>query len=106
MSGVAILVTTIDSEAAARDLARAALEARLAACVQILPIRSHYVWKGDYCDEAEFQLQMKHRAQDFAALSTLVLRLHPYETPEILRIDVAETSEAYGQWLQTATSRG
>jgi periplasmic divalent cation tolerance protein len=105
VSGVSILVTTIDSAEKARELARAALAGKLAACVQIAPIASHYVWKGELCEEAEFLLQMKHRREDYPALADLVRRLHSYETPEILRIDAAEADPAYSAWLFETTRR-
>ena len=106
MSGLAILVTTIDSAERARDLARAALAERLAACVQVSAIDSHYVWQGEVCEASEFLLQMKHRAEDYPALAALVRRLHSYETPEILRIDVAEADPAYAAWARESTKRG
>lgn len=105
MSGVAILVTTIDSEEKARALARAVLEARLAACVQILPISSHYRWRDALCETEEFLLQIKHRAEDYPALAALVRSLHDYETPEIMRIDAAAVDPAYAAWLTEATRR-
>lgn len=105
MSGVSILVTTIDKQDKARALARAAIAQRLAACVQILPIVSHYAWKGEYCEEAEFRLEMKCRAEDYAALAALIRGLHSYETPEILRIDAIEVDPGYGAWLDDATRR-
>lgn len=101
----AILVTTIDSDEGARALARAAIEARLAACVQIFPIRSHYVWQGETREEPEFQLQMKLRADDYASLAALVRRLHSYETPEIVRIDLADGDPAYLDWIAQSTRR-
>jgi periplasmic divalent cation tolerance protein len=104
MSGVSILVTTVDSAEKARALARAALEQKLAACVQIAPIDSHYVWKGEMQEAREFLLQMKHRAEDHAALAALVRALHSYETPEILRID-AEADDAYAAWVFDTTRR-
>lgn len=106
MSGLAILVTTIDCAEKARDLARAALAERLAACVQVAPVTSHYLWKGDVCEEGEFLLQMKHRAEDYPALAALVRRLHSYETPEILMIEVAAADAAYAAWLSESTQRG
>lgn len=106
MSGVSILVTTVDSDEAARALARAGLEAGLAACVQIAPVTSHYLWKGELCETGEFLLQMKHRAADYAALAALVLSLHSYETPEILRIDVADADPAYAAWVAAAAKGG
>jgi periplasmic divalent cation tolerance protein len=105
VSGVSILVTTIDSAEKARELARAALDEKLAGCVQISSISSHYLWKGDFCEEAEFLLQMKHRGEDYPALAALVRRLHSYETPEILRIDAAEADPAYADWLHESTRR-
>ena len=105
MARVAILVTTVDALDKARDLARAALTARLAACVQIAPIESIYVWEEEVREEAAFRLEMKHRAEDNAALSELVRRLHPYQTPEILRIDVAEVDVCYADWLTKSTAR-
>ncbi|PPD44812.1 MAG: divalent-cation tolerance protein CutA [Methylocystis sp.] len=103
---VSILVTTTDSQEAARALARAALGARLAACVQIFPIASHYVWKGEMVESSEFRLEMKHRTQDYEALAALVRRLHSYETPEILRIDAAAADPGYEAWLSAETQRG
>ncbi|MGD9544386.1 MAG: divalent-cation tolerance protein CutA [Methylocystis sp.] len=105
MGALAILVTTIDDEEKARALARAALSARLAACVQIHPIRSHYVWKDEVREEPEFSLQMKTRVEDYPALAELVRRLHSYETPEILRADVAEADGDYLAWAMEATRR-
>lgn len=105
MTGLAILVTTVDSEEAARGLARAALDARLAACIQIAQVTSHYVWKEELCEAGEYLLHMKHRAEDYAALAALVRRLHSYETPEILRIDVAEADPAYAAWVAQSVRR-
>lgn len=105
MSGLAILVTTIDSEEQARGLARAAIEAKLAACVQIHPIRSYYVWDGALREDGEWLLQMKHRREDYDALAALTRRLHSYDTPEILRLDVADADPGYLAWALSATAR-
>lgn len=105
MSLLAILITTIDDEEKARALARAALAAKLAACVQIHAVRSHYAWKDEMREEPEFLLQMKARGEDFSALAELVRRLHSYETPEILRVDVAEADKDYLAWAMQATQR-
>lgn len=105
MSDFAILVTTVDSDAKARELIAAALEAKLAACAQAFPVRSHYVWKGKLEEQAEIFIQMKIRAGDYAPLAALIRRLHSYETPEILRIDIAEGEKPYLDWLLEATRR-
>lgn len=105
MSALAILVTTIDSDEKARELARAALESKLAACVQIHAVRSHYIWKDEMREEPELLLQMKARAEDWAALADLVRSLHSYDTPEILRIDVVAADGDYLAWALAATRR-
>ena len=99
MSGVSILVTTIDAEDKARALARAVIARKLAACVQIWPIVSVYEWQGEFCETREFRLEMKHPPEDYAALAALVRRLHSYETPEILRIDLDHADADYAAWV-------
>ena len=100
-----IVVTTIDSEAGAKELARAALAARLAACVQIAPIRSLYEWNGELRDEPELLVQMKARVEDFGALVAAIRAAHPYEVPEILRLDIAAGDADYLDWAAKATAR-
>jgi len=100
-----MLVTTVDSDDKARMIISAALEARLAACAQLFPIRSHYVWKGALEEQQEILVQMKIRSEDHDALAALVRRLHPYETPEILKIDIAAVDPDYFAWLTDATAR-
>ncbi len=100
-----VVQTTIDSEAGAERLARALLAAKLAACVQILPIRSFYVWEGETRADAEFLVQSKARAQDYDALAAAIRAAHPYEVPEIIRLDIASGDPAYLDWAARATMR-
>ncbi len=106
MDSVSILLTTVDSAEKAREIARAAISERLAACVQITPVVSHYVWKGELCEAQEHLLQMKHLRRDYPALAAFVRGLHPYETPEMVRIDSAEADPDYVRWLSESTRRG
>ena len=101
----AIVLATAASEAKGREIALAALEARLAACVQMHPISSCYVWNGALCEEAEAALAFKIRDEDFAALSSLIRSMHDYEVPEILKIEVADGDVAYLEWIARATKR-
>ncbi len=101
----AIVLSTAASEAKGREIALAALEARLAACVQMHPVSSCYVWNGALCEETEAALTFKIRSEDFAALSALIRSMHDYETPEILKIDVADGDASYLDWLARGTSR-
>ncbi|HXY58338.1 MAG TPA: divalent-cation tolerance protein CutA [Methylocystis sp.] len=100
-----IVITTTASAAKARELASAALEARLAACVQCFPIESRYVWRGEIREEAEIGLHFKIATEDYAALCALLRSRHDYETPEILRVDVAEGDSDYLAWLAQSTRK-
>lgn len=101
-----IVVTTTDSDEGAREIARTALDARLAACAQIFPIRSLYSWKGELRDELEFFVQLKARVADYDRLAAAIRAVHGYEVPEILRIDIAAGDAAYLDWVALATARG
>jgi periplasmic divalent cation tolerance protein len=98
-------MTTTDSEEAARSIAKAMLAEGLAACAQIFPIQSLYVWKGEMREDKEFALHMKIRSSDYAAAEALVLSLHRYDTPEVLRVEVADGAPAYLEWVEESTRR-
>jgi periplasmic divalent cation tolerance protein len=95
-----VVLTTCDSEEQAQTLARHLIEHRFAACVNILPgARSVYRWKDKIEDAAEFLLIVKSRRDVFVKLREAILRLHSYETPEVIALPVVDGSEAYLNWL-------
>ena len=99
------VVTTTDSETSAAELARGVVEARLGACVQVVPIRSFYVWEGSAQDDPEWQLQIKTSA---ARLDELVAHLeqhHPYDVPEVIATPIVGGSTAYLSWVDSETRR-
>lgn len=100
-----IVVTTTDTDESARKIAGTALDARLVACVQMFPIRSLFSWNGELRAEAEVFVQMKARAEDYDLLAEAIRAVHPYEVPEILRIDIADGDAAYLGWVAQATAR-
>lgn len=97
--GFAIVVTTVDCAAKAEEIARDILARRLAACVQISAIRSLYLWNGKTEEAHEFRLDMKMCAKNYDALEAAIKATHPYETPEILRIDIAGGYGPYLDWI-------
>ena len=98
-----IVLTTTASEAQADAMARQIVEARLGACVQILPVRSIYLWKGALCAEPEWQLSIKTRQARFEALMQFITAHHAYETPEIVQIPVMAGSADYLRWVDEET---
>ena len=98
-----MVMTAVGSEAAAEVLAQQLVEARLAACVQVMPVKSFYVWQGESRKEAEYLLLIKTRAALYAQVEAFIITYHPYETPEILQLPVTAGSNAYLQWLGAST---
>ena len=99
-----IVMTTVSDEAQADKIARAVLEARLAACAQIQGIRSHYWWNGEINKEAEQLVCFKTTADKYGALEKVIVANHTYDTPEILQVPVTAGLEKYLGWLQKETS--
>ena len=94
-----VLVTAPDLRAA-RSLAKAALQARLAACVNLVPkIESHYWWRGKLERGAEVLLVLKTSATNLPALEKCILANHPYDTPEFLVVRLSKGTERYLAWL-------
>ena len=93
-----VLVTAPDLKTA-RRLARAALEAQLIACANLLPgIESHYRWKGRVERSIEVLLVLKTAQTRLAALERLVLAKHPYDTPEFVVLNPAGGTKRYLHW--------
>jgi periplasmic divalent cation tolerance protein len=104
-SAIAVLCTAPDAEVAQR-LARGLVEARLAACVNVLPgVRSIYRWQGRVQDEAELLLVIKTRAEHFDALEAWLKQHHPYDVPEVLGLPASAVSAPYLAWLEDETAR-
>jgi periplasmic divalent cation tolerance protein len=88
----------------ARSLARRLVDARLAACVNLVPrVRSIYRWKGKVEEGSETLLVMKTVAGRVAALEVAVRAHHPYEVPEFLVLRVHGGLPAYLCWMAEAT---
>ena len=96
---VCIVMTTVMSAEQARELARAVIEARLAACAQTLPISSCYRWDGKIVEDGEQMILFKTLADQYSALEAFLLERHPYEVPEIVRLPVDGVSGKYRDWL-------
>jgi periplasmic divalent cation tolerance protein len=94
-----VLVTAPDLKTA-RRLARAALQARLAACANLVPrIESHYWWEGRLESGTEVLIVFKTLAARRAELQRLILAEHPYDTPEFIALPIAAGSARYLGWI-------
>jgi periplasmic divalent cation tolerance protein len=102
MTDKIVVLTTCAVESDAERMARALIDGRLAACVNVVPgVRSFYHWKGETQSSQEFLLIVKTSRDLFGALRAEMEKLHPYELPELLALPVVAGAEDYLSWLQS-----
>ena len=95
-----VVLNTAPDLATARILAKAALEARLVACANLVPaVESHYWWQGKLETSPEILIIFKTQKSQLAALEKLILATHPYETPEILALPLSAGTRKYLDWI-------
>jgi periplasmic divalent cation tolerance protein len=95
-----LILVTAPNRPAARRLARAALEARLAACANLVPgIESHYWWQGRMERSGEVLILFKTTQHKVPALEKMILAAHPYDTPEFVVLAVNSGSQRYLAWI-------
>ena len=68
-----------------------------------MDIQSHYVWKNELCNDNEILVLMKTTDELYEELKRRLLEIHPYETPEIVRVDIADGSTGYLSWIKEVT---
>ena len=99
-----LVITNCPDEASANAIALAVVEARLAACVNILPrVQSIYRWQGSVESATEIPLLIKTSAANYPALEQAITKLHPYEIPEIIALPIAQGLPAYLNWVAAET---
>src|SRR5215470_5083410 len=100
MTNCIVILVTAGSESEAETIAKALIEERLAACVNILnPIRSIYRWEGKVVDDREWLLIIKTQTERFAAVEEKVKALHSYQVPEVIALPILQGSTPYLHWL-------
>lgn len=94
-----VVMVTASSQAEAEKIAKNLVESKLAACVSIMPINSIYTWRGEVCQDAEWQLVIKTDLTVFDVLAGKIRELHSYEVPEIIALPIVAGSPPYLQWI-------
>ena len=96
----AIALVTAPDLKTARKLAKIILQAKLAACANLVPkIESHYWWKKKIESGAEVLMILKTTQTKLAKLEKCVVENHPYDTPEFIVLPIASGNKKYLDWI-------
>jgi len=95
-----LITTTFPDEQSAKAIIHLLLEQKLAACIQMQAVQSFYRWEGKLCESNEQLLLIKTRSSLFHKIEALILKHHPYTTPQIIQVPIEQGSSAYLQWIK------
>ncbi|XP_028744158.1 protein CutA isoform X2 [Peromyscus leucopus] len=101
---VSAAFVTCPNEKVAKEIARAVVEKRLAACVNLIPqITSIYEWKGKIEEDSEVLMMIKTQSSLVPALTEFVRSVHPYEVAEVIALPVEQGNPPYLHWVRQVT---
>ena len=104
MTDKLLVLTTTGSDTEARKIAGALVERRLAACVNIVKIRSVYRWEGKVETAEEFLLVIKTTRSQEQDVQSAIRELHSYELPECIVVSIEGGSKEYLNWITESVS--
>lgn len=94
-----IIMTTCSDEESSKKIINALLNKKLAACIQVQKINSHYVWKGSINVDNELLLFIKTKHSLYREIESCIRENHSYEVPEIIEVPMIDGSESYFKWI-------
>lgn len=105
MNSPILVLTTFPDIDTAQQMSQEMVQAKLAACVNIVPAgQSIYMWKGEICKETEHIAIIKTTDNRYSELELYIKEQHPYELPEIITTPITAGSQDYLTWLTTNTT--
>jgi len=106
MDQALLVLTNVPDLECAQLVARTLIESRLAACVNLLPaVQSIYRWQGQIEEATEITLLIKTTSQQVDSLQKAIVKLHPYDVPEIIATPIVAGYAPYLQWIATETAK-
>ena len=95
-----VVLSTAPNYQEAKTIAKALVEEKRAACVNIIPnLTSVYEWEGEIVEDSEVLLVIK--AEEFDKVAMRIRELHSYEVPEIISFAVDKADTAYARWVKS-----
>ena len=104
-NAVVVVLTTVESREDADRLSKSLVEQSLVACAQVEgPITSHYRWAGSLQCAEEYRLMLKTTRAAWQKLKNKIVKMHPYDEPQIVLLHAADVSEGYRTWVTDQTT--
>ncbi|RAX57591.1 hypothetical protein CCZ01_05470 [Helicobacter monodelphidis] len=94
------LTTTCENHTIASKLAKIIIEHRYAACVQLCPIESYYIWENEVCISQEVKLSCKTMRNIQESLQDLICKHSSYDLPQIIVTPIIDGTNAYLEWIK------
>lgn len=104
MNDYIIIITTIDTDEKARDLAGSLVRDRLVACAQRTKISSTYEWEGAIQEEDEILILLKTNSANQQQAMAALKERHTYDEPEIAVVPISDGSAGYLGWIDSVTN--
>jgi len=106
VSDLVVVQTTVGSKEDAERLAKLLVEQRFAACVQVAPVVSFFIWNDKLSHDDEYVLTIKTCSASVSKLESEMRAAHPYVVPEFVVIPATYVTPDYQNWVAEATGGG
>ena len=98
-----LITTACNKKEIAEKIIDRMLEQRLVSCCQLINVNSSYWWNGKIEKEPEFLIQMKTKKSLYKEIENEILKIHDYDTCEILCYDISDGNEKFLKWIEDET---
>jgi periplasmic divalent cation tolerance protein len=101
---IVLVQTTCASKTEAKNIAKILIDEKLAACVQLSEIESFYNWNDEFCSDIEILVSIKTKKENFEKLKSKIKEFHSYDVPEIIEIEITNSSKKYLKFIEENTN--
>lgn len=99
-----LVLTTTDKISLAKKISKSLLKQKLVACVSIIPMESSYWWRGKIVNSKEYQVILKTKSANFTKIERAIKKLHNYDLPEVISVDIQKANKGYLTWIDKEIS--
>lgn len=96
-----VIYCTVPNKKEGVEIARALLEQKIVACVNIIDkVESVFSWDGKIMEEKEALMIIKTKQEFFTRINHTIQKLHSYNVPEVIALPIVEADETYLKWIE------